>query len=67
VGEGESTSSDLNLHPVVGKSVCEPIVAAQYSLLADTIFDSEEEDELESVLDEMVGDIDLSWNQNLLS
>ena len=42
-----------------------PLIPANYSLLTDSLFDTESEDEMESVLDELADDIQLNWTKGL--
>jgi hypothetical protein len=65
--EGESDSNEFN-SASASTLIYGPIAPASYAMFADSLYDADdEEDELESVLDELVSDIDRNWKSSLLS
>ncbi len=67
VAEGEA-SSQPSVLANSGSAVYGPQLPANYyAMLADSMYDVEEEDELESVLDDLASDVNGSWIQGLNS
>jgi Dockerin type I domain len=65
--EGESDSNEFK-SAGASELIYGPMAQASYARFADSLYDisDDEEDELDSVLDELVSDIDRSWNNPLL-
>lgn len=65
VAEGEA-SSQPSVVASSGSAVYGPQLPANYySMMADSLYDIEEQDELESVLDDLASDINSTWIQGL--
>ncbi len=65
VAEGEA-SSQPSVEANSGSAVYGPQLPANYyAMLADSMYDVEEEDELESVIDDLASDVSSTWIQGL--